>query len=82
MTTGSVRDIVSFSASYWETAAMLLATLFGAVQRYLRYRTQLLSIARLDDRMLYVIGLNRGELSAAAWAQVERATTPSPIHSW
>jgi uncharacterized protein YjiS (DUF1127 family) len=60
---------------------MLLATLFRAVQRYLRYRTQLLGIARLDDRMLYDIGLNRGELSAAAWAQIERATAPSPIHS-
>jgi uncharacterized protein YjiS (DUF1127 family) len=60
---------------------MLLATLFGAVQRYLRYRTQLLSIARLDDRLLYDIGLNRGELSAVAWAQVERASTPSLILS-
>ncbi len=28
---------------------MLLATLFGAVQRYLRYRAQLFSIESLDD---------------------------------
>jgi uncharacterized protein YjiS (DUF1127 family) len=58
---------------------MLLATLFGAVQRYLRYRAQLFSIESLDDHMLYDIGLNRGELSAAAWAHVERATAYSPL---
>ena len=51
---------------------MLLAALFGSVQRYLRYRALLSGIETLDDRLLYDIGLNRGELSAAAWAQVER----------
>jgi uncharacterized protein YjiS (DUF1127 family) len=58
-------------------ATMLLATLFGSVRRYLRYRAQLSSVESLDDHMLYDIGLNRGELSATAWAQVERATTHS-----
>ena len=53
---------------------MLFAALFGTVRRYLRYRAQLFTIERLDDRMLYDIGLDRGELSATAWAQVERAT--------
>jgi uncharacterized protein YjiS (DUF1127 family) len=60
---------------------MLLATLFGAVQRYLRYRAQLLSVESLDDHMLHDIGLSRGELSAAAWAQVERATALVPVYT-
>ena len=60
---------------------MLFATLFGTVQRYLRYRAQLVSIENLDDRMLYDIGLHRGELSAAAWAQVERTTMFTPVHA-
>jgi uncharacterized protein YjiS (DUF1127 family) len=55
--------------------------MFGAVQRYLRYRTQLFSIESLDDHMLYDIGLNRGELSSAAWAQVERATALMPVYT-
>jgi uncharacterized protein YjiS (DUF1127 family) len=62
-------------------ATMLLATLFGSVQRYVRYRAQLSSVESLDDHMLYDIGLNRGELSAAAWAQIERATAHSPLGS-
>jgi uncharacterized protein YjiS (DUF1127 family) len=53
---------------------MLLATLFGAVHRYLRYRAQLLSMETLDDRMLNDIGLSRSDLSAAVWHQVEHAT--------
>jgi len=60
---------------------MLLAALFGSVQRYLRYRALLSSIEILDDHMLYDIGLNRSELSAAAWAQIERATAHSPLRS-
>jgi uncharacterized protein YjiS (DUF1127 family) len=55
-------------------SAMLIATLFGAIQRYLRYRSILLSIENLDDHILSDIGLSRGELSALAWNQVERAT--------
>jgi uncharacterized protein YjiS (DUF1127 family) len=57
--------------------AMLLATLFRPVQRYFRYRAQLFSIAGLDDHILYDIGINRGELSAAAWAQIEHTTAHS-----
>ena len=53
---------------------MSIATLFGAIQRYLRYRSILLSIEELDDHILSDIGLSRGELSAVAWDQVERAT--------
>ncbi|MGA7804741.1 DUF1127 domain-containing protein [Bradyrhizobium sp.] len=53
---------------------MLLATLFGTVQRYLRYRAQLLSIEALDDHMLNDIGLRRSDLSEAAWHQVEHVT--------
>jgi uncharacterized protein YjiS (DUF1127 family) len=60
-----------------EKAAMLPATLLGAVQRYLRYRAQLFSIKGLDDHILHDIGVNRGELSAAAWAQVEHAAAHS-----
>ena len=46
---------------------MLIAFLFDAVGRYLRYRSQLASITELDDRTLRDIGLNRGELRAFAW---------------
>jgi uncharacterized protein YjiS (DUF1127 family) len=53
---------------------MIVAALFGAIQRYLRYRSVLLSIESLDDHLLSDIGLNRGELSAVAWNQVERAS--------
>jgi len=53
---------------------MLIAALFGAIQRYLRYRSLLVIIENLDDRLLSDIGLSRGELSAAAWDQVEHAT--------
>ena len=60
---------------------MLLATLFGAVQRYLRYRAQLFSIENLDDRMLQDIGLYRGELATVAWRQVNRATARSMFRS-
>jgi uncharacterized protein YjiS (DUF1127 family) len=67
--------------TFWEEAAMLLAALFGSVQRYLRYRSLLSGIEGLDDRLLYDIGLNRGELSAAAWAQAERGTAHSPLGS-
>ena len=52
---------------------MPIAGLFGAIQRYLRYRSLLLSIENLDEHILNDIGLSRGELSAAAWDKVERA---------
>lgn len=46
---------------------MLIAFLFDAIGRYLRYRSQLASIVALDDRTLRDIGLNRSELRAVAW---------------
>jgi len=46
---------------------MLIAFLFDTVGRYLRYRSQLASIAELDDHMLNDIGLNRSDLKAVAW---------------
>jgi len=61
-------------SSFLGKTAMLISALFGAIQRYLRYRSLLLTIENLDDRILSDIGLNRGELSAAAWDQVEHAT--------
>jgi uncharacterized protein YjiS (DUF1127 family) len=54
--------------------AMLIAALFGVIQRYLRYRSLLLTIENLDDRILSDIGLSRGELSAAAWGQIAHTT--------
>jgi uncharacterized protein YjiS (DUF1127 family) len=58
---------------FFGKSTMLIAGLFGAIQRYLRYRSLLLSIENLDDHILNDIGLSRGELSAAAWDKVERA---------
>ena len=46
---------------------MLIAFLFDAAGRYLRYRSQLASIIELDDRTLRDIGLLRSELRAVAW---------------
>jgi uncharacterized protein YjiS (DUF1127 family) len=53
---------------------MLIAALFGAIQRHLRYRSLLLNFENLDDRLLSDIGLSRSELSAAAWDRIEHAT--------
>jgi uncharacterized protein YjiS (DUF1127 family) len=52
---------------------MLIVFLFETVGRYLRYRYQLASIEMLDDRLLRDIGLERGELRAAAWEAVDGA---------
>ena len=46
---------------------MFVASLFGAIMRYVRYQSQLSSVSKLDDRILRDIGLNRGELRSAAW---------------
>jgi uncharacterized protein YjiS (DUF1127 family) len=54
---------------------MLIAFLFDTIGRYLRYRSQLASIAELDDRTLSDIGLDRSELRAAAW---NAASHPAP----
>jgi uncharacterized protein YjiS (DUF1127 family) len=49
---------------------MLIVFLYETVGQYLRYRSQLASMELLDDRMLRDIGLERGELRAAAWQAV------------
>jgi uncharacterized protein YjiS (DUF1127 family) len=46
---------------------MFIASLVGAIAQYLRYRSQLTSISKLDDRILRDIGLNRSELRSATW---------------
>ena len=46
---------------------MLIAFIYDTVGRYLRYRSQLASMAELDDRTLSDIGLNRSELRTVAW---------------
>jgi uncharacterized protein YjiS (DUF1127 family) len=46
---------------------MFIASLVGAIAQYLRFRSQLTSISRLDDRILRDIGLDRGDLRSAAW---------------
>ena len=51
---------------------MLIAFLYDTVGRYLRYRSQLASMAELDDRTLSDIGLNRSELRTAAWQTATR----------
>jgi len=42
------------------------------IHTIVRYRSQLISIGKLDDRTLRDIGLNRGELRAVAWDTVAR----------
>lgn len=46
---------------------MFIASLLGAIAQYLRYRSQLISISRLDDHILRDIGLNPRDLRSAAW---------------
>jgi uncharacterized protein YjiS (DUF1127 family) len=46
---------------------MFIASLVGTITQYLRYRSQLASISRLDDHILRDIGLDRGVLRSAAW---------------
>jgi uncharacterized protein YjiS (DUF1127 family) len=47
--------------------AVLIAVLYETIGRYIRYRFQVASIDRLDDRTLRDIGLNRTQLRATAW---------------
>ena len=47
---------------------MFIASLIGAIGRYIRYRSQLASINQLDERTLRDIGISRGELTTAAWS--------------
>ena len=53
---------------------MLIAFLFDAIGRYLRYRSQLASVIELDDRTLRDIGLNRSELREVAWSTAAHRT--------
>jgi uncharacterized protein YjiS (DUF1127 family) len=46
---------------------MFIASLIGTIGRYFRYRYQLASINQLDERTLRDIGIDRSELTAAAW---------------
>ena len=46
---------------------MFIASFVGTIIRYARYRAQLISFSKLDDRTLRDIGLSRGELRSAAW---------------
>lgn len=38
----------------------------SSLRRWLRYRRDLTALARLDDRILYDIGLTRGEIAFVA----------------
>ena len=56
---------------------MLIAFLFDTVGRYLRYRSQLASIAELDDHILRDIGFTRSELRVVAWNRACLAKRPA-----
>jgi uncharacterized protein YjiS (DUF1127 family) len=51
---------------------MFIASLIGTIGRYVRYRLQLASISQLDEHTLRDIGINRGELTTAAWRMTAR----------
>jgi uncharacterized protein YjiS (DUF1127 family) len=53
---------------------MFIASLVGTITQYLRYRSQLASISRLDDHILRDIGLDRGALRSAAWEMTTLGT--------
>ncbi|MBR1232759.1 DUF1127 domain-containing protein [Bradyrhizobium sp. AUGA SZCCT0182] len=44
----------------------MLISLIAAVRRYARYRSELASISRLDERMLRDIGISRADLANSA----------------
>lgn len=50
---------------------MLIDILFDTFRRYLRYRENVSYISQLDERILYDIGLSRGELCAEAWDRAQ-----------
>jgi uncharacterized protein YjiS (DUF1127 family) len=52
---------------------MMIAAMFGTVERYLRYQTQLVYIEVLDERLLRDIGCTRGELCSEAWDHLAAA---------
>ncbi|MBR1227750.1 MULTISPECIES: DUF1127 domain-containing protein [unclassified Bradyrhizobium] len=44
----------------------MLISLIAAIRRYARYRSELTSISRLDERMLRDIGISRADLANSA----------------
>ena len=46
---------------------MLIVSLVSTIMRYLRYQSELMNIAALDDRLLQDIGVERSQLRAQAW---------------
>ncbi|MGH6709229.1 MAG: DUF1127 domain-containing protein [Bradyrhizobium sp.] len=55
---------------------MLISSLIALVGRYARYRSELSSISRLDERTLRDIGISRGELATVAWRYSGRRPYP------
>ncbi len=45
---------------------MAFAAIFGALQRYVHYRIQMVYFEELDERTLRDIGVSRSELAAEA----------------
>ena len=45
---------------------MLMFTPLTALRRWIRYRTNFEVLARLDDRTLYDIGINRADIAFVA----------------
>ena len=52
---------------------MLIGSLVSTIMRYLRYQSQLMNIAAIDDHLLRDIGAERSLLRAQAW---ERTRDP------
>jgi uncharacterized protein YjiS (DUF1127 family) len=48
------------------TPAMLMFTPLTVLRRWIRYRTNFAVLARLDDRTLYDIGINRADIAFVA----------------
>jgi len=51
---------------------MFTALLFDTIKRYIHYRTQLLCIEQLDERILRDIGFTRVALRTEAWRRAAR----------
>lgn len=50
----------------------MLPTLVRAFMAWLRYRSAVRELSRLDDRTLHDIGLNRAQIKLAAWQGIGR----------
>ena len=55
---------------------MFIASLIGAIGRYIRYRSQLACFNQVDEHTLRDIGISRGELATAAWRYSARRSFP------